>query len=209
MASGLPHPQWNNGDVTDPSLVDLGAVADWYARRDVPWGVRVPTGLPWHHGRHVVHQRLMGLRCAGLRAAPPVPDVAVRAAAPADLDAVAWVDAVAFDGDAASARRWLEPLVTADDATVAVAEDATGPVGTAYAVRSAGRAGPAVLLAGVAVVPRARRRGIGAALSGWLLADGCAHGATLAHLQPDDDRAARVYARLGFVEVDGLEVYLP
>ncbi|MDX6233044.1 MAG: hypothetical protein QOH68_2044, partial [Nocardioidaceae bacterium] len=26
MANGLPHPQWNNGDVTDPAVVDLGVV---------------------------------------------------------------------------------------------------------------------------------------------------------------------------------------
>src|SRR3954467_6298632 len=51
MASGLPHPQWNSGDVTDPRAVHLAAVKDWYADLGVPWGVRVPAGAEWPHGR--------------------------------------------------------------------------------------------------------------------------------------------------------------
>ena len=38
MATGLPHPQWNNGDVDDPAEVDVDAVRDWYAAVGVPWG---------------------------------------------------------------------------------------------------------------------------------------------------------------------------
>jgi hypothetical protein len=33
-------------------------------------------------------------------------------------------------------------------------------------------------------------------------------GAELAHLHPDSDSAARLYARLGFVETPGLDVYV-
>ena len=51
------------------------------------------------------------------------------------------------------------------------------PVGTAYAIRSDGLAGPCVYLAGVAVVPDARRRGVGAAISSWLIARAFADGA--------------------------------
>jgi GNAT superfamily N-acetyltransferase len=209
MAGGLPHPQYNTADVTDPSLVDLDAVARWYAALGLPWGLRVRAGTAWSHGRHVASLRLMGRWAGDLPAAPTAAGVRIRVATPADLDVVARVDAVAYEGDEAGARAWLAPLVAAEEATVVLAEDDAGPVGTAYAVRSAGRAGPAVLLAGVAVVPRARRRGIGAALSTWLVADGYDRGAAVAHLQPDDDRAARVYARLGFVEVEGLDVYVP
>ena len=79
---------------------------------------------------------------------------------------------------------------------------------TAYALRSDGVAGPAVYLAGVAVLPAARRRGVGAALSSWLLARGVAGGAELAHLHADTDDAARVYARLGFTDADPLDVYV-
>src|SRR4051812_25374271 len=46
-ASGLPHPQWNSGDVDDPGLVDVDAVRRWYADRGVPWGLRLPAGAPW------------------------------------------------------------------------------------------------------------------------------------------------------------------
>ncbi|HEX2400992.1 MAG TPA: hypothetical protein VHJ79_13575 [Mycobacterium sp.] len=50
MASGLPHPQWNNGDVFAPELVDIGAVGRWFAERGVPWGVRVPAGMRSPYG---------------------------------------------------------------------------------------------------------------------------------------------------------------
>jgi hypothetical protein len=50
MASGPPHAQWNNGDVTDPALVPWAEVRSWYAARadgaGVPWGVRVPATKP-------------------------------------------------------------------------------------------------------------------------------------------------------------------
>ena len=54
----------------------------------------------------------------------------------------------------------------------------------------------------------ARRRGVGAALSSWLLERGFAAGAELAHLNPDTDEAARLYGRLGFVETRGLDMYV-
>ena len=81
-------------------------------------------------------------------------------------------------------------------------------MGTAYTVRSEGWAGPALYLAGVTVLPEARQRGIAGAVSSWLVARGAAAGARVAHLHPDSDQAARVYARLGFVKVDGFDVYV-
>ena len=82
------------------------------------------------------------------------------------------------------------------------------PAGTAYTLRSDGAGGPALYLAGVAVLAAARRRGVGAALSSWLLERGFAAGAELAHLNPDTDEAARLYGRLGFIETPGLDVYV-
>ncbi|MFC8190143.1 GNAT family N-acetyltransferase [Cellulomonas sp. NPDC057328] len=208
MASGLPHAQWNNGDVTDPDLVDVEAVRAWYARRDAPWGLRVPAGAPWPHGRLLFRKRLMLLHAADLVPAPAVPGLVVRAATPADLDVVARVDAIAFDGDAEVEAAWMRPLLASDRGTVALAELDGRPVGTASCLRTDGRAGPAAYLAGVAVLPDARRRGVAAAVSGWLLTRAAAAGARVAHLHPDTDAAARVYARLGFTEVGGLDVYV-
>ena len=116
------------------------------------------------------------------------------------------VDAEAFGGEPVT--EWARGHLGAPRVETALARLNGSPVGTAYAIRSDGLAGPCVYLAGVAVVPSARRRGVGAAISSWLIARGFASGADLAHLHPDDDRAARVYARLGFVEVPGFDIYV-
>lgn len=208
MASGLAHAQWNNGDVTDPAVVDVDAVRAWYAARGVPWGMRVPAGAPWPHGRHLFRKRLMLLDLAALVPAPAVPGLRLRAAGPDDLTAVAAVDAAAFDGDPAAEAGWIGGHLGDPSATVAFAELDGVAVGTASALRSDGRAGPAAYLAGVGVLAEARGRGVAAAMSAWLLRDAADRGARIAHLHPDTDAAARVYARLGFVEVGGLDVYV-
>ncbi|WP_369054063.1 GNAT family N-acetyltransferase [Kineococcus terrestris] len=212
-SSGLRHPQFNGADLFGPALVDPGAVAAWFAAEGVPWAWRTPPGLVDPPGRLVVAQRLMAVPAAGLRSAVPPAGVHLALAGPEDLADVAAVDVAAFGGDAGRARAWLGPHLAAGavraGVEVGLARAGGRAVGTAYAVRSDGAAGPAVLLAGVGVVPDARGRGVGAALSSWLLARAAAAGARLAHLQPDDERAARVYARLGFTEVEGLEVRAP
>ena len=45
-ATGLPHPQWNNGDVDDPAAVDVGAVRDWYDALRVPWAEPITCNTP-------------------------------------------------------------------------------------------------------------------------------------------------------------------
>jgi GNAT superfamily N-acetyltransferase len=203
MASGLDHPQWNNGDVTAPDA-DVEGARRFYARLGVPWGVRVPADMEWAHGRRLFRQRLMGVLADGFVPAPEVPGLSV--ALTTDVETVVRIDAEAFGGEPAEA--WARGHVGAPQVETALALLNGSPVGTAYAVLSDGLAGPAVYLAGVAVVPSARRQGVGAAISSWLAARGFAAGAELAHLHPDDDRAARVYARLGFVEVPGFDVYV-
>jgi GNAT superfamily N-acetyltransferase len=208
MASGLPHPQWNNGDVTGPDP-DLDGARAFYGERAVPWGVRVPISIAWRGGgRWLFRKRLMGLPPEQFRPAQPVDGLTVRSAGPDDLDAVLHVDATAFEADPADERPWIEPHLHAPPVTVALAERAAEPVATAYALRSDGRAGPALYVAGVAVLPSARRRGIAAAVSAHLLTVGFDAGARLAHLHPDTDEAARVYERLGFVAVTGFDVYV-
>ena len=207
MASGLAHPQWNNGDVTDPDA-DLEGAREFFAQRGLPWGVRVPVGMPWPHGRLLMHKRLMGLSAADFKPAPEAPGMRVELAGPGDLDAVVAVDSAAFGEDPALVRPWFEPHISAPCAEVALATLEGEPVATAFTVRSEGRAGPCLYLGGVAVLEQARRRGVGAAISSRLLARGFAAGAELAHLNPDTDAAARIYARLGFVETAGLDVYV-
>jgi GNAT superfamily N-acetyltransferase len=207
MASGLTHPQWNSADVTGLGA-DLEGAREFYATRRVRWGVRVPAGMQWTQGRHLFRMPLMGLQPPDLRPAPDVPGLAIRRARPDDLEAVLAVDTAAFGSDPAVYRPWTEPHLHAGSVTVALAETDGEPVGTAYALRSDGAAGPAAFLGGVAVMEAARRRGIAAAMSSWLLARAFAHGARLAHLHPDSDAAARVYARLGFSEAGALDVYV-
>jgi GNAT superfamily N-acetyltransferase len=203
MASGLPQPQWNGADVVGPDP-DLDGARAFYAERGLSLGVRVPAEMPWSAGVHRVTLRLMGLEPAAFTPAAAVPGLEVRVAAPDDLDTVLGLDAAAFGHPAEEARLWLAPRFGASGFTVALASLGAEPAATAYSVDTDG---PAVLLAGVAVAEHLRRRGIGAAISTWLLARGFAAGAQLAHLHADTDAAARVYARLGFVDAGALEVF--
>ena len=61
--------------------------------------------------------------------------------------------------------------------------------------------GEASELTGIAVLPRARRRGVGAAITGALVADAQARGVTTVFLSAQDDTVARVYERIGFQRV--------
>ncbi|HET7531221.1 MAG TPA: GNAT family N-acetyltransferase [Mycobacteriales bacterium] len=208
MGSGLPHPQWNNGDVDDPAAVDIAAVRQWYVDLGVPWGVRVRAGDRWPHGRLLFGKRLMAVTPARAVAAEPPAGVSVSAAGEAQLDGVLVVDSVAFGSSAEAERPWLAPLLGRPDAVVAAAHFGDRIVGSGYAVVADGLAGRSVYVAGIGVLPEARRRGIGAAVSSWLIDWGLGLGAELAHLHPDTDAAASVYRRLGFTEVEGFDVYV-
>ena len=208
MATGLPHAQWNNGDVDDPSAVDIERVRSWYDELGVPWGTRVPAGATWPHGRLLFTKRLMGLTPESFVPADPPTGVHIRSADVADLDAAVAVDTVAFDEPAALERPWLELLLAHPAVTTTLAVLEGDLVGVGSVTVSEGRAGRAGYVAGVAVLPAARRRGIGAALSSRLVETALDRGAALCHLHPDTDEAARIYDRLGFVEVDGLDIYV-
>ncbi len=56
-------------------------------------------------------------------------------------------------------------------------------------------------LAGIAVLPRARRRGVGAAVTAALTADAVGRGVSTVFLSAQDDTVARVYERIGFRRV--------
>jgi GNAT superfamily N-acetyltransferase len=207
MAAGFEAPGVNSGDVTGPEP-DLEAARAFFGERGVSWGLRVPEELPWRRGRKLFNRRLMALERGAFRPAPAVPGLAVRRGGPEDLRSVLHIDSTAFGLDVDDNTRWLEPLLSAERATFALGELDGEPAGTAYTLRSDGPAGPCLYLAGVAVLPDARRRGVGAAISSWLIARGLAGGAELAHLNPDTDGAARLYGHLGFVELPGYDIYV-
>jgi GNAT superfamily N-acetyltransferase len=66
---------------------------------------------------------------------------------------------------------------------------------------SHGPRGTTTELTGIAVLPRARRQGVGAAITAALVDDARARGVTTVFLSAQDDAVARVYAQVGFVRV--------
>lgn len=66
---------------------------------------------------------------------------------------------------------------------------------------SHGPRGDVAEVAGVAVVPRARRQGLGAAITAALVADAQQRGVRTVFLSAQDDVVARIYERVGFVRV--------
>ncbi|GAA2756850.1 GNAT family N-acetyltransferase [Actinopolymorpha rutila] len=209
MASGLPYPQWNNGDVTDPALFDLEQVRAWYAPRGVPWGVRVPAGTPWPYGRWLFRKRCMALTpSAYVRTAARPPGLVNTPAGPGEAELFATVDAAAFGDPVEPNLAWVRPQLGANGFRSVLARLGGEPVGVATGIRTSGPGGESVGVFGVGVQPRARRRGIGAALTADILDWGFGGGATLAHLNPETEEAARLYPRLGFTEVAGLDVYV-
>lgn len=207
MTAGFEADGVNSGDVMGPDP-DLDAARAFYAEHGVKWGLRVPEEMPWEHGRLLFRRRLMGLDRAAFRPAATVPELEVRVAGPDDLQAALQIDSTAFGLDLTENRRWLGPLLTAERVEFALALLDGEPAGTAYVLRSDGAAGPSAYLAGVAVLPEARRRGVGAGVSSWLLARAFERGAEIAHLNPDTHAAARIYERVGFTELPGHDIYI-
>ena len=171
-ASGIAHPQWNVGDVTAADA-DIEGARVFFAARGVPWGCASRLAC---HGRTggCCPQRLMGLHAAEHRPARGVPGLSLRAAVLADVSTVVRIDAEAFGEEPELERRWLEPHLYAPRCTVALAELDGAPAGTGYPLRSDGRAGPCLDVAGVAVAAAARRRGVAARTTSWLLDRGFA-----------------------------------
>lgn len=209
MASGIAVPQWNNADVTDPAAVDIDAVRSWYAERGVPWGVRVPAGMSWPHGRLLFTKRNMGVLARDVRLLPEAAGLAVTEVGPADLDDFVRVDATAFaEDDPGPTREWTRPLVGAPGFRLLLARLDGLPAGVVCGVRTSGLAGESVGVLGLGVLASARRRGLGTALVSHALRWGLDTGADLAWLNPDTDGAAALYARLGFEETGGFDVYV-
>jgi GNAT superfamily N-acetyltransferase len=135
--------------------------------------------------------------------ATPVPGVQVEIRAPdaPDLGAVnASVHAAFADTDAVGDDASVEVLrdrMRRGLVRLAGAVDATGPVGGG----SHGPRGTVTELTGIAVLPRARRQGLGALLTAVLAEDALSHGASTVFLSAGSDRTADVYARVGFARI--------
>ncbi|GAA0295846.1 hypothetical protein [Kineococcus aurantiacus] len=200
MASGLPRAQWNNADVDDPDAVDVAAVRAWYRHRGVPWGVRVPAGMVWPHGRFLFRKRLLLLERGDFRPQPLPAGLDLAAAGPGDLGTVVALDHAVFGGDPALTAAWCAPLLAAPEADVVLARRDGVPAATGYVLASEGRAGPAALLGGLT--------GHVPALGTWLLRRAFAAGARFAHTHPGGDAEAPALARLGFAEAAALDVHL-
>jgi ribosomal protein S18 acetylase RimI-like enzyme len=166
--------------------------------------------MEWAHGVRVARLRMMFVLRDALDPVEPPPFVHVGAARSQDLDEVVAVDCAAFGSDPATVGPWISELVCApDDAvTFACARRDGVIVGVGYGVHANGANGRSVGVGGIGVGQAARGRGIGAALATWLVRRGFAAGAELAQLAADDERAVRLYTRLGFVETGSLDVYV-
>jgi len=178
--------------------------------------LEVPEQLEWVHensptllaaareaGLHVAECPLLVLPGGAATVTPPLPDGSqVRMLGPDSPDVGAVVAAVGagFAGsdepevhDAGRVRELLGSGLLA----MAGAYDGQAAVGGG----SHSPRGETTELAGIAVIPRARRRGLGAAITEALVADARARGITTVFLSAQDDAVARVYERVGFQRV--------
>jgi GNAT superfamily N-acetyltransferase len=95
-------------------------------------------------------------------------------------------------------RSGWQVLVTAEDAGGPAAGGSHNP---RRIPRADGSAELATELTGIATLPAARRRGLGAAVTAALVADARARGVDLVLLSASDDAVARVYEKVGFRRV--------
>jgi len=146
----------------------------------------------------------MALAVTDVPALPPPPGVEVfRVQDPAVLDEVVEVDAAAFGGDAATTRLFLPDAVLEDPAQRVYAARVDGRL---VSVGESTTLDGVVGVFGVATVPAYRRRGIGAAVTAYLLADRAGE-ADLAVLDASD-LGLGVYERLGFRTTSTWEVWV-
>jgi ribosomal protein S18 acetylase RimI-like enzyme len=176
----------------------------------------VPENLEWVHettptllaaareaGLHVAECPLLVLPDGAEALAPPLPDhyeVRMLDADSPDLAAIVAAVSAGFAGTddvRPTDPGPFTPLLRSGALSMAGAYDEQSPVGGgSHALR-----GETTELTGIAVVPRARRQGVGAAITAMLVADARDHGATTVFLSAQDDAVARVYERLCFRRV--------
>lgn len=214
--TGVPVGHWNGAHVTavpaEPERT-LRQVSEWFAEREMPYGVLVPVqlepamaGAAGAAGMQLAKvQPCMTLEAAAFTppAAPPT-GLEVRRTSEADAEDFLTVQVQAFGLEPRTARDFLVPPIGQPGWTHLTGYVGGLPVTSAIGVRT----GDAMGIYGVGTSQEARRRGYGAALTAELLSDAFSTGAVLAHLNPSEVGAG-VYRRLGFREVPGFAIWLP
>lgn len=200
-----PDPDPDPGDAIDRAMAlyppDLGFGMELLP--DLHPQVRaVVEGRGW---RTIDVAPVMTLDVASLRT-PPMPDglELIRVTDPVTLDRVAAIDAAAFGGDAGVTRRFLPDAIFHDPSQRVYAGLHDGEMVAAGETSM----GDGVLgVFGVATVPEARGRGIGAALTAHMIADRA--GEADAAMLEASELGRGVYERLGFRAIMTREVWGP
>jgi ribosomal protein S18 acetylase RimI-like enzyme len=208
-----------------PTRADVDAVRALQRELGVPesfeWIEETAPGLEpvaRRAGLRVRRVPLMVLGEGRWRAPEPPPGIAVRVLEPGDaaLAAAGAVQQLAFDHpgtavgavgpaerDAAAATQsmleldFLSERLRRGLTRVAVAEDGGGPLACGGHQPVGGVSG----ITGIATLPSARRRGLGALVTGRVVEDARERGAAVVFLEAEDADVARIYGRLGFLRV--------
>ncbi|MFC0003228.1 GNAT family N-acetyltransferase [Micromonospora siamensis] len=218
-------------DATEPpSLADVMAVRERQRELGLPEAFewvheRTPDLLAVARsaGLAVLEAPLMVLEAAALPEVGSLTDVPVRVLDPTDADfaaavaarravaAVGFAAAGTAPGDAGPAQRDAAitelDVAALDEERVRIADGrrisviAGTPTQGALASGMAMRVGDVAEIAGVATLPSARRRGLGAAVTAALAHELRAAGTDLIFLSAGSEEIARVYLRVGFRRV--------
>jgi len=139
-------------------------------------------------------------------ATPPTP-VRVRAATPADLDALAALELRAFRGDRMSRAQYRRHLVSPTAAVLVADTPDEGLLGSALVFFR--RGSTLARLYSIATAPEARGRGIGARLlaAAEAVASGRGCRALRLEVRVDNTAAIGMYERAGYCRIGGYAAY--
>jgi GNAT superfamily N-acetyltransferase len=222
--TGVPHEQWNGAWFSEPST-DLRGTLAAADQSFQGWGVRYGLVVPAEldsalHGpledagaTFLFRLRVMELAMSSAPVVFPPPGIRIRPAeSDEDFRAMIRVQAGCFGDDEELWARYLRDRYRHPDIVDLLAVSVGRPDGSAPAtvvgVGTLVVTGAAAGVYGIGVVGPWRRRGIGAALTAAVLAEGARRGCRIAHLNPSDAGWA-TYRRLGFHDVPGFTVWAP
>ncbi len=183
--------EWS--DWVAPDLVGVATAAGLEVHRHPLMVLRQPVAptLPAGYRLRVLDpdDPALPLAVAAINVGFSTPGTAVGPGGPRDRDAAVRADDAGNALTRDKMRRRLMGLV--------VVEDDSGPVaGGSHSPRDG-----VSEITGVATLPCARRRGLGAAVAAALVGDAHRAGVDLCFLSADSEAVARVYARVGFTQV--------